>query len=227
MIERATEKAVQGGKHIGRVLREEGVEYYFGITGGHVFPIQVGLGMAGIKLLHMRHEQAGAYAADGYARASGKVGVCIGTAGPGMTNTISGIAHAQACKSPVVAIYGQHNTWEDGRPAEHESYAVQVVGPFTKWTRRIISPYTIAFFVKKAVRDALTYPQAPVALELPLDIQTVKTTLSQQQGWVPDAYKEPGPPEANTASVEAAVKMLLTAERPVIAGGEAGFWVDA
>lgn len=93
MVERATEKAVQGGKHIGWVLREEGVEYYFGITGGHVFPIQVGLGMAGIKLLHMRHEQAGAYAADGYARASGKVGVCIGTAGPGMTNTISGIAH--------------------------------------------------------------------------------------------------------------------------------------
>lgn len=227
MAGQAAEKAVQGGKHIGRVLKEEGVECYFGITGGHVLPIQVGLGMAGIKLLHVRHEQAGAYAADGYARASGKVGVCIGTAGPGMTNTISGMAHAYQCKSPVVAIYGQHRTWEDGRPAEHESQATQVVAPFTKWTRRIISPYTIAYFVKKAVRDALTYPQAPVALEIPLDILTVRTSLTQQQGWVPNAYKEPEPAPADAASVEAAVRMLLVSERPVIAGGEAIFWSHA
>ena len=227
MAEQSTEKAVQGGKHIGRVLREDGVEFYAGITGGHVHPIQVGMGMAGIKLLHVRHEQAGAYIADGYARACGKVGVCIGTAGPGMTNTISGIAHAWQCKSPVVAIYGQHRTWEDGRPAEHESYAVQVVAPFTKWTRRIVSPYTIAYFVKKAVRDALTYPQMPVALEIPLDILTVRSTQSQQQGWVPNAYKEPAPQPADEASVEAAVKMLLAAARPVIAGGEAIFWSHA
>ncbi len=223
MAESAAEKAVQGGKHLGRVLKEEGLEYYFGITGGHVFPMQVGMGREGIKLVHCRHEQAGAYAADGYARASGRVSVCIGTAGPGMTNTVSGIAHAFSCKSPVVAIYGQHPTWQDGRPAEHESQARDCVGYFTKWTQRVISPYTIAYFVKKAVRDALTYPQAPVALEFPLDIISTRTTASQQQGWVPNAFKYPEPTAADECSVEAAVKMLLAAERPVIAGGEAIF----
>ncbi|MFH0846492.1 MAG: thiamine pyrophosphate-binding protein [Chloroflexota bacterium] len=227
MVQQTVEKAVQGGKHIGRVLKEDGVQYYFGVTGGHVFQIQVGLGMAGIKFLHVRHEQTGAYIADGYARASGKVGVCIGTAGPGMTNTISGIAHAWQCKSPVVGIYGQHPTWEDGRPAEHEAYAVQELTHFTKWSMRIISPYTIAYFTKKAVRDALTYPQMPVALEIPLDILNVRSTTAQQQGWVPNAYKDPAPPAADAASVEAAVKMLLAAQRPVIAGGEAVFWSNA
>lgn len=96
----AEEKPVQGGKHIGRVLKEEGVEYYFGVTGGHIFPIQVGMGMAGIKMVHCRHEQAGGYAADAYARASGKVGVCVGTAGPGMTNQISAIAQALFLQEP-------------------------------------------------------------------------------------------------------------------------------
>ncbi len=174
----AEEKSVQGGKHIGRVLKEEGVEYYFGVTGGHIFPTQVGMGMAGIKMIHCRHEQAAGYAADAYARASGKVGICIGTAGPGMTNQISAIATAYFCKSPVVAFYGQHRTYEDGRGGLQESRADQILNSITKWTRRIIDPKTIAYFTKKACRDAMTYPQGPVALELPENIVSVRTPNS-------------------------------------------------
>ncbi len=225
--QKPAERALQGGKHIGAVLKEEGVEYYFGIAGGHVNPLMIGLGMAGIKLVHMRHEQAGGYAADAYARASGKVGICFGTAGPGMTNMVSAITQAYSAKSAVVAFMGQHAAAEDGRGALQEARADQILNSFTKWTRRIVSPLTLAYFTKKAVRDALTYPQGPVVLEIPRDVMGVRTTMSQQQGYVPNAYQKPAPPHGDPASVEKAVKALLAAQRPIIAGGEAIFWSHA
>ena len=221
------EKAIQGGKHMGAVFKEEGVEYIFGVIGGHIFMENVGIGMAGIKMVHCRHEQAGGYAADGYARASGKVGVCFGTAGPGMTNQISAIAQAYFSKVPMVAYYGQHGTYEDGRGALQESRADQILNSITKWTRRIISPKTIAYFTKKAMRDAMTYPQGPVVIELPRDIVSARTTISQQLGYVPNAYEEPAPSQGNPAAVEKAVRALLAAERPVIAGGEEIRWSNA
>lgn len=223
----AQEKPMQGGKHIARVLKEEGVEYIFGLAGGHVFPFIIGAGMAGIKMIHCRHEQAGGYIADGYARASGRVGVCFGTAGPGMTNQISAIAQAMSAKVPIVAFYGQHGTWEDGRHALQEGSAEKALGQYTKWTQRVVDPALFAYFTKKAFRDAKTYPQGPVALEFPLNIQGVRTTASQQQGFVANSYREPRPSWADPKDVEEAVKALLSAERPVIAGGEAIFWSHA
>lgn len=221
------EKAVSGGKQIGRVLREEGVDYIFGLQGGHIWSILVGAGMAGCEMVHFRHEQAGGYAADAYARASGKVGVCFGTAGPGVTNQISAIAQAYYAKSPVVALYGQQGTIEDGRGPLQEGYAERMMGSITKWTRRIVNPKVIAYWTKKAIRDAMTYPQGPVALEIPIDVQLQRTTFSQQVGFIDNSYSEPAPAPADEASVEKAVSTLLSAERPVIAGGEDIFWSHA
>ena len=221
------EKAVAGGKQIGRVLKEEGVEYMFGLQGGHIWSILVGAGMNGVKMVHFRHEQAGGYAADAYARASGKVGICFGTAGPGMTNQVSGIAQAYFAKSPMVALYGSHPLMEDGRGSLQEGSAEPMLGKVTKWTKRVPSPNLIAFYTKKAIRDAMTYPQGPVALEFPIDVQLARTTFSQQSGFLDNAYPEPDPPAATADSVEKAVKILLAAERPVIAGGEAIFWSHA
>jgi len=221
------EKLLHGGQQIGRVLKAEGVEYQFGVGGGHIFPIMAGLGQAGIKMVHCRHEQGGAYAADAYARASGKIGVCFGTAGPGMTNTISAVAQAYWCKSPVLALYGQHMTFEDGRDALQEGYAEKVVTPFTKWTKRIVDPTLLSYYTKKACTDALAYPPAPVALEVPVNIQSKRTPASAQKGYVDKAFQEPAPDLADTASVEKAVKSLLEAERPIIAGGEGVFWAQA
>ncbi len=223
----AQERAVAGGKQIGRVLKEEGVEFMFGLQGGHIWSILVGAGMNGVKMVHFRHEQAGGYAADAYARASGKVGICFGTAGPGMSNQASAIAQAYYAKSPVVALYGAHGLGEDGRGALQEGYAEPMLSKITKWTRRVASPNLIAFYTKKAIRDAMTYPQGPVALEFPIDVQLARTTFSQQFGFIDNSYPEPAPPAADADSVEKAVKILLAAERPVIAGGEAVFWSHA
>ncbi|MFH0847174.1 MAG: thiamine pyrophosphate-binding protein [Chloroflexota bacterium] len=227
MAQQPAEKSVQGGKHVAAVLKEEGVEYYFAIAGGHLNPLMVGLGMAGIKLVHMRHEQAAGYAADAYARSSGKVGICMGTAGPGMTNMVSALCQAQSAKSAVVAIMGQHSGAEDGRGALQEARADQILNSCTKWTRRVVSPTSLAYFTKKAIRDALTYPQGPVVLEIPADILRPRTTMSQQQGYVPNAYPKPAPPHGDPAAVEKAVKTLLAAQKPIIAGGEAIFWSHA
>jgi acetolactate synthase-1/2/3 large subunit len=221
------EKAISVGKQAGRVMKEEGVEYIFGVTGGHIFPIMVGAGMNGIKLVHCRHEQAGGYAADAYARTSGKVGVCFGTAGPGMTNTVSAIAQAHFCKTPLVAFYGQHATMEDGRGALQECFAEPIMSSITKWTRRIVDPSVMALWVKKAFRDAATYPQGPVAIEIPRNIQSIRTTNSQQVGFIDNAFEEPLPSYGNPVAIEKAIKLLMSAERPAIAAGEDIFWTHA
>lgn len=221
------EKAIAIPKHMARVLKEEGVEYVFGVCGGHIWGFPFAASLAGIKLVHVRHEQAGGYVADGYARASGKVGVCFGTAGPGMTNQISAIAQAQSAKVPMVAFYGQHQTSEDGRNALQEGYAEKAIGQYTKWVTRLIDPSLAAYITKKAFRDAMTYPQGPVAIEVPANLWPLRTTVSDQQGFVDNSYTEPAPTPGDPASIEKAVKALLAAERPIIAGGEAIFWSHA
>jgi len=215
------ENSITSGKVMGRVLKAEGVEYMFGLQGGHIWSFLLGAGQSGIKMVHFRHEQAGAYAADAYARTTGKVGLCFGTAGPGMTNQISGIAQAKSAKSPVVAIYGQHGTAEDGRNALQEGYAEKALGQYTKWTARVVSTSMVAYTIKKAMRDAMIYPQGPVAIEMPNDLMNSRTSLAKQQGYIPNAYPEPDPPCPSEASVAKAVKTILAAERPAIAAGEA------
>ena len=97
---------MDGGALIGRILKENRVRYCFAINGGHLFPILANLRNNDIKLIHMRHEQATAYAADAYARSSGEVGVCMVTAGCGLTNAVTGLCVAGLTGSEVVLIQG-------------------------------------------------------------------------------------------------------------------------
>lgn len=221
------EKRLHGGRQIARVLKEEGVEYQFGISGAHVFPIMAGAGEVGIEMVHCRHEQTAAYAADGYARASGKVGVCFATAGPGVTNEISAIAQAHCCRSPVVILCGQHVFPEDGRGGMQEFYGDQVMQSFTKWTRRVLDPHLIACITKKAFIDARTPPRGPVAIEFPLNVLMEKTLASEQWGFVENSFQKPGARLADPADVEKAVRTILEAERPVVVGGECIHWAEA
>ncbi len=214
------DKAVQGGKHIGRVLKEEGVEYHFGLHGGQIVQFMVGCGMAGIKLVHIRHEQTGPYCADGYAKTSRKVGISFSIGGPGLTNAVSGIAHCYQSRTPVVHFTGQIPRRHSGRHPSHDGYGDQLLNSITKWTQRILDPTQVAYWTQKAVRDAMLYPQGPIVLEIPSDVLTARTTVAQQNGYSPEPYEEPLPCQANPAAVERAVKTLLSAERPAIAAGQ-------
>jgi acetolactate synthase-1/2/3 large subunit len=225
-----TEDVIYGGEAIGRVLKEEGVEYIFGILGGHVMPLLGGIVKQGIRLIHMRHEQAGVYAADGYARAAGKTGVCFGTAGPGMTNMLSGVAQAHNCRVPVLCLFGQHPTTEDLQEPIQEAYGAEICKSITKWSHRVTEWKILSLSTQKAIRDTMAYPTGPVALEIPLNTLYHSGPASTQISYQPGA-RFPSPLQTastgNSETIERVVEMLLAAERPVIVAGEGLHWADA
>ena len=209
---------VDGGAVVGRVLRDLGVRYLFAINGGHTFPILAALRDNGIKLIHMRHEQACAYAADAYARATGGVGVCSVTAGCGLTNAITGLCLAGLTGSAVVCIAGQHPTTEDGLGSFQEAYGVEMCGSFTTYAKRVLDWSTIEFDLRQAFRAARSAPQGAALLEIP-------TNILYHQGET--AGQRRGATVYDPAAVERAIELLRGAERPLIAAGDGVFWSDA
>lgn len=214
---------------VARVLKEEGVEWYAGVHGGHVWQLMVAIDRVGIKTYHMRHEQSGVYMADGWARASGKPGVAMGTAGPGFGNMISAMYQAYLARSPVICLLGQHGTSEDGWGPFQEAYAEPLSGYFTKWTKRLIDPSMIAYLMQKAFRDATTYPPGPVALEFPINIQgQIAGDEDSLRGYLPHGVcASPSRPAGDPQMVEKAVRMLLEAKKPVVIGGDGIYWSKA
>ncbi len=212
------------------LIREEGVKEMFGITGGHTMPFEDWFCFEGGKIYHMRHEQGAAYAADAYARSARRVGVCYGTAGPGMYNMTPGIAQAYWCKSPVVAFLGQHPVVSDERSGLQEGYAEKVYASITKWTRRVVDPYNMAFFIKKAFMDAIAYPPRPVAIEFPLDKlnwEPIDSALPQW-GFTPNWYDGKNPASGGDPEEVAKVAdFILSSEKPLIVAGEGVWWAEA
>jgi acetolactate synthase-1/2/3 large subunit len=220
---------IQVATAVAKVLKEEGVEWYSGVHGGHIWNLMGEIGKAGIRMYHMRHEQSGVYCAEGWARSTGKPGVCFGTAGPGYGNMISGMYQAYQSRSPVICLLGQHPTSEDGWGPFQEGYAEPVASHFTKWTRRVIDPSMAAYYVQKAFRDAMTYPMGPVAIELPMNILgQIAGDENNLRGCPPTGIvAAPSQPAGDPQIVEKAVRMLLQAKRPIIVAGDGIFWSKA
>jgi len=218
---------IRGGQILVKILKEEGVEWIAGIHGGHLWPFLRAL-EGDIRMLHLRHEQSGPYISDGWGRTTGRPGVCFGTAGPGMYNMVPGLAHAFLCKSPVVAIAGQHEAFHDGWAPFQEGYGEDVCRTITKWSKRIVDPRTLTYHLQKALRDAVAYPPGPVLVEIPVNVIGRREEEDRQLGYLPKARcAEMSGSEADPALVEKIVRMLLEAERPAIIGGDGIFWSGA
>jgi acetolactate synthase-1/2/3 large subunit len=218
---------VDGGTLVGRVLAAQKVKYLFAINGGHTFPILAALRENGVKLIHMRHEQACAYAADAYARASGTVGVCSVTAGCGLTNAVTGLCVAGLTGSAVVCIAGQHPTTEDHLGSFQEAYGAEVCRSFSKWVKRTLDWTTIEVDLRQAFREAMTPPQGPTLVEIPTNILYHQDDVANQR---PGAkLYDPGELRAagDAKKIERALELLLAAERPLIAAGDGIFWSNA
>jgi len=222
------EETTFGGNEIGKVLKEEGVKYFFGIQGGHLWGLLVGIAENDVKLIHMRHEQAGVYAADAYARITKSPGVCFGTAGPGMQNMVAGISQAYYARSPVLALFAQHPVAEDGLKGLQVGWGADVVRTMTKWTLRVIEGDTAGYWVRRAIRDILTYPQGPVALDLPpgATVPRMETRKLRYNGWRGPVSTPPAGP-GDEKSVEKAVNTILNAEKPLILAGDGIYWANA
>ena len=221
---------LSGVEAVARVLKEEGVPRVFGIHGSHIWGMLGEICGAGIRMIHMRHEQSGVYAADGWGRVTRRPGVCFGTASPGLYNMVGALAHAYWARSPVVALVGQHPTTQDGWGSWQEAYGEDVCRTVTKWSKRVLDPGLVGFWMQKAFRDATAYPPGPVLVELPSNVLGMlgETRKTPQVGYVPPGESiRPKPAQGDMAEVERAVSLLLKAEKPIVEAGNGIFWADA
>ncbi len=218
---------VDGGELIVRELARNGVRYLFSVNGGHIFPILAHLRANDIKLIHMRHEQATAYAADGWARSTGTPGVCAVTAGCGLTNAVTGLAVAGLTGSAVVCLSGQHPTTEDSIGSFQEAYGSDICASFSKWTKRVLDHRTIAADVREAFRRSTMPPQGVTVVEIPQNLLYRSDDESKQRGGAhlvdAEALRSSGDPR----SIERAAALLAEAERPLLVAGDGVFWSGA
>ncbi|WP_027715067.1 biosynthetic-type acetolactate synthase large subunit [Desulfuromonas sp. TF] len=206
-------------------LQLEGVDTVFGYPGGTVINIYDDLMDYPIKHILNRHEQAAVHAADGYARATGKVGVAIATSGPGATNTVTGIATAYMDSIPLVVITGQVPTPLIGNDAFQEADIIGITRPITKHNYLVKDVRDLARVVKQAFYIARTGRPGPVLIDLPKDVQIASTTFEYPETVELRGYKPTY--SGNIRQVEKAVKMLLAARKPVIYVGGGATLADA
>ncbi len=192
----------------------EGVETVFGYPGGTVINIYNDLMDYPIKHILTRHEQAAVHAADGYARATGKVGVAIATSGPGATNTITGIATAYMDSIPMVIITGQVPTPLIGNDAFQEADIIGITRPVTKHNYLVKDVKDLARILKQAFYIARTGRPGPVLVDLPKDVQMASTKFEYPETVEIRGYKPNY--SGNVRQIEKAVKMILAAKKPVI-----------
>jgi len=200
-------------------LAREGVDIIFGYPGGSVLPIYDELYDSSIRHILMRHEQAAIHAADGYARASGRVGVCLATSGPGACNLVTGIATAYMDSVPVVAITGQVPTSMLGNDAFQESDITGITLPVTKHNYLVKDANELAGVVREAFYIAKTGRNGPVLIDLPKD---VNTDLVKNPVPAPDIVSLRGYQptyRGHARQIERAIQLLMEAERPIIYAG--------
>ncbi len=199
------------------VLIKEGVEYIFGIPGGANLPLFDTLYESPIKFVLTRHEQGAGHAADGYSRATGKVGVCLATSGPGATNLVTAIATAYMDSVPMVAITGQVKTFLIGNDAFQEADIIGITRPITKHSYLVKDVRDIARVIKEAFYIAKTGRQGPVLIDLPVDV-----TLEKYEEQIPMEVDLPGYKpryEGNIRQIKIAAEVINKSKQPVIYTG--------
>ena len=212
-----TEATISGAKALIECLGREGVDTIFGYPGGVLLPLYDELYDSDIRHILVRHEQCAAHAADGYARATGRVGVCLATSGPGATNLVTGIANAYMDSVPVVAVTGQVPTPMIGNDAFQEADITGITLPITKHNYLLRDVNDLPRVVKEAFYIASTGRPGPVLIDLPKDISTDEIKFKY-----PDSVNLRGyNPEivVDTDAVKLAAATILESERPIIYAG--------
>lgn len=212
---------MDGGRIVAQELKERGVEVVFTLCGGHVAPIYDGCLDHGIKVVDVRHEQAAAMAADGWARVTGKPGVAVVTAGPGVANAVTGIANAWKADSPTVVIGGMAEFTRFDQGPLQDMHHVDMVRPITKWARGVYATKRLGEYVRTAFREAASPPTGPAFLEMPWDVLYDDAT-PETRGGGPVAAPVPAP-----SLLDEAARLLASAQRPAILAGSGIRWAGA
>jgi acetolactate synthase-1/2/3 large subunit len=208
---------INGAKALIKCLEKEGVDILFGYPGGQIIPFYNELYDSNMRHILVRHEQAAAHAADGYARATGKIGVCVSTSGPGATNLVTGIATAYMDSVPIVALTGQVPTSMIGNDAFQEADITGITQPITKHNYLVQDAKELPRILKEAFHIAYTGRPGPVLIDLPKDIQNTEIDFYypekvEMRGYKP-TYK------GNIQQIKRAAEEILNSSMPVIYAG--------
>jgi acetolactate synthase-1/2/3 large subunit len=210
-------KTLTGTQVLMEVLKDEGVDTIFGFPGGAVIDIYDELTKTDIRHVLVRHEQGAVHAADGYARAGGKVGVCLVTSGPGATNTVTGIASAYMDSIPIVVLTGQVPTHLIGNDAFQEVDIVGITRPCTKHNYLVQSAEDLPRIIKEAFYLAQSGRPGPVLVDLPKDVVAGKLDYVPQEEVNLKSYNPTYHP--NKKQLRKVVELIEHAEKPVIFAG--------
>ena len=218
--------AIHGGKLAAMALKEAGVECVFTLSGGHVMAIYDGCLDVGIKVVDVRHEQAAVHAADAWSRLNpGKIGCAILTAGPGVTDGVTGVANAWRANSPILVIGGQGPFSNLRRGSLQEMDHVGVMKPITKWADACYDTLRIPDYIEMGIRHAVSGNPGPAFLEIPMDVLSAQVELNEVRF---PAIRTTAPPVTPLkADIESAMELLKTAQRPVMMVGTSAKWSNA
>ena len=214
-------KEMKAGALVAHALKQEGVEYIFGLPGGHIYPAMNEAEKLGMKFICTRHEMHAAFAAEGWALTTGKLGVCAGTAGPGVTNLLTGMANAYMGKYPVFYLGGKSRVTENDRNELQDFDQISIIQNMSKHARTVYEPLRIPEYVSRAVSYATNGTPGPAYIEVPRDINDTYVNFDD----VPFAnnYKWDSRVKAADEDIQKAVAMIKEAKKPIVIAGS-GVW---
>ncbi|MFQ5996891.1 MAG: biosynthetic-type acetolactate synthase large subunit [Dehalococcoidales bacterium] len=203
---------MQAAEAMVRILEDEGVEVIFGIPGAAILPFYSALRKSKIKHYLARHEEGASHAADGYARASGKVGICAGTSGPAGTNMVTGLYAAKVDSIPIIAVTGQAVVAQLGKEAFQAAEIADIVKPITKKSYCVTEASQLPSITRQAFRIAKEGRPGPVLIDLPLDVQRREVEYDASI----DSSLEILKPAPDNRKIKKALEMILEAEKPLM-----------
>jgi acetolactate synthase-1/2/3 large subunit len=212
---------IHGGEMVVRALEREGVRELFTLPGEHIDPVLEAANAHGFRIIDTRHEQAAGHMAEGWARTTGRPGVAVVTAGPGVTDVVTAVANAYCDAVPMLVIGGRSGLMEDEALSAQSLPQVDFMRPITKWAGTAFQPHRIAEFVTVAYRQAVTGRPGPVYLDVPLDV--ILARVDEERVLFPEDYRPEAAPAARPEAVQRTLDLLENAERPAIMAG-GGVW---
>jgi acetolactate synthase-1/2/3 large subunit len=208
---------IHGGQIIARALESEGVDTIFTLTGGHIVPILDGCIQEGIRVVDVRHEQAAAHAAEAYTRLTGKLGVAVVTAGPGVTDTVTGVATAFYGSTPMLVIGGRHLIRQELKGGLQEMDHTRLFRSITRWSATAWQVDRLADYIATAARHAFEGRGGPVFLDVPMDVQfdMVEETAVR----FPTSYRASAGFGADADTLDQIIGTLRDADRIMVFAG--------
>lgn len=216
---------IDGATVTARALKQQGVEFVFGIVGIPVAGIAAACQREGITFVGMRHEQAAGYAAQAVSYLTGKIGVALVVSGPGMTNALTAFANANENCWPMLLIGGNSDLAQRGMGAFQETPQVEIAKPVAKWASQETMTERIPVAIEAAIRTAMWGRPGAAYLDLPADV--IMGSVDEEKVVYPKAVGAPPRPQADSADVKAALAALKTAERPLVIVGKGAAWSRA